>query len=48
MNTAIDSTQDIVQELRSGAVKAVNQTVTRTIDRVRESLDQQRLRFEQY
>jgi ElaB/YqjD/DUF883 family membrane-anchored ribosome-binding protein len=48
MDTAINRTQDIVEELRDHTMEAVNQTVGRTIDRVRESLDEQRPRFEQY
>jgi ElaB/YqjD/DUF883 family membrane-anchored ribosome-binding protein len=48
VNTAIESTHDIVQELQSGTMKAVNETVGRTIDRVTETLDEQRPRFEQY
>ncbi|MCS6302667.1 MAG: hypothetical protein H8K07_03235 [Nitrospira sp.] len=48
MNTAIDSTKDAVHELRSEAVEAVNQTVDRTIGRVKDSLDQRRPQFEQY
>lgn len=48
VNTAMESTQGLVQELQSDAVEAVNQTIGRTIDRVKESLDQQRPRVEHY
>src|SRR5689334_5512058 len=48
VNTAIDSTKGAVHELRSDAVEAVNQTVGRTIGRVKDSLDQRRPQFEQY
>lgn len=48
VNSAIDSTKDAVHELRSDAVEAVNQTVDQTVGRVKETLEQQRPRFEQY
>jgi len=48
VNSAIDSTKDAVHELRNDAMEAVNQTVDQTIGSVKEVLDQQRPRFEQY
>ena len=48
VNTAIDGTKEAVHELRSDAVEAVNQTVGRTIGRLKDSLDQRRPQFEQY
>ncbi|OQW37248.1 MAG: hypothetical protein A4E19_13865 [Nitrospira sp. SG-bin1] len=48
VNTAIDSTKDVVHELRNDATEAVDQTIGRTIGRVKDTLDKQRPRFEQY
>lgn len=48
VNTAIDSTKDAVHELRNDAMEAVNQTVDQTVGSVKETLEQQRPRFEQY
>lgn len=48
VNSAIDSTKEIVHELRNDAMEAVNRTVDQTVGRVKETLEQQRPRLEQY
>lgn len=48
VSTAIDSTKEAVHELRNDAMEAVNRTVGQTVDRVKETFDQQRPRVEQY
>jgi ElaB/YqjD/DUF883 family membrane-anchored ribosome-binding protein len=48
VSSAIDSTKDVVHELRNDAMEAVNQTVDQTVGSVKETVEQQRPRFEQY
>lgn len=48
VNTAIDSTKEVVHEMRNDAMKAVNQTVSRSVGSVKEYWDEQQPHFERY
>lgn len=48
VNTAIDSTKEVVHEMRNDAMEAVNQTVSRSVGNVKEYWDEQQPRFERY
>lgn len=48
VDTAIDSTEDVVHELRGNAEKIVDHTMNRILDRLMSSWERQRPRIEEY
>lgn len=48
VDTAIDSSQDFAHEMRSNAEKVLNHTMSRLLDRLMDSWEQQRPRVEGY